>query len=326
MTKLIRGLHNLKDWQRGAALSIGKFDALHLGHQQLLQAISHYSKQQQYPSGLIIFHPYPEDFFHNQYQARISSTRNKLQLLQHFGIDFLLCLRFDQTLATQSPRQFIQQVLVKQLCIRKLWIGNDFRFGNQRQGDFTLLTSAAATNGFSIEQIQDYRIEQHKASSSRIRQLIKKGDMTQAAQFMGRYFSISSQVVHGKKIGRQLGFATANLNLANAEVNAQARLLATGVYAVMVKIKHHHGLHIGVCNVGYKPTLATKQLSIEVHLFNFDADIYQQRLNCWFIEKIRDEQSFDNLNQLQQQIQRDCERTAITLTPTRIQTIKSYLL
>ena len=180
MTQLIRGLAKIRQHHRGGAISIGKFDAMHRGHQQLFKDIKRFAKQHQCPSILISLDPYPQDYFSDRYQPRLTNIVDKLRILAEFDIDYLLILPFNAYLEKLSARRFIEEILIETLAIRKLWLGDDFRFGNNRQGDFALLSTYAANNHFHLQRIQPFIIDAQKASSSTIRKLISAGQFAQA--------------------------------------------------------------------------------------------------------------------------------------------------
>lgn len=290
----IRSAENLTPNQRHSVATIGNFDGIHLGHQQLLQQVVAVARRQQVPASVILFEPQPAEFFATaDPPARLLRLRDKITLLAAAGIDQIICLRFDQRLANLSAAEFIQKILVDQLAISQLIIGDDFRFGKNREGDIHLLEQAT----FPVTRSATFNLAGQRVSSSRIRALLAIGDFTQANQLLGYPYFISGHIAHGDKRGRILGFATANLFL-------QRRKIAfTGVYAVRI-----YGLdqvRYGVANLGTRPTVNGLRTLLEVHLFDFNEIIYGKFIRVEFLKKIRDEQKFNSLDELVAQIKQD---------------------
>ena len=303
--QLIRGIHNLKnraEFQNGCVLAIGNFDGVHLGHQQILHRLREKSTALNLPSVVMLFEPQPREFFARQQAemvapARLMRLRDKLHALAKLGIDFVLCVRFDQTFAQLSPAHFIQHLLVEQLNIRYLSIGDDFRFGLKRQGDFSTLQQAAEQFDFAIESSDSHCLETVRISSSLIREALKKDDLVLAEKMLGKPYSIRGRVAHGNKLGRTIGFPTANMML-NRQVTP-----IQGVYAVQVETEN--GLFNGIANVGNRPTINGTKPLLEVHLFDFNEFIYGKAIEVRFLKKIRAEIKFEHFEALKQQIERD---------------------
>lgn len=303
--QLIRHLHNLKNIQfnQGSVLAIGNFDGVHLGHQQILNRLRQKSLELQLPSVVMIFEPQPKEFFALQQNtpspspARLMSLRDKLCAFAKMGIDFVLCIRFDQQFASLPPQQFIQQLLIEKLNIRYLSVGDDFCFGHQRSGNFSVLKSASAQYGFILENSDSHRLGELRISSSAVRNALQNNDLKQAAALLGKPYSICGKVVHGNKLGRTIGFPTANIMLKRMVTPIQ------GVYAVQVQIEQQ--CFNGIANVGNRPTINGTKPLLEVHIFNFTQPIYGKVIEVDFLHKIRAEIKFASFPELQQQIQRD---------------------
>ncbi|MBX2808607.1 MAG: isoleucine--tRNA ligase [Cellvibrionaceae bacterium] len=295
----IRGLHNLQAQHHGNVVTIGSFDGVHLGHRLILQQLCEQAKALGLPSLVMIFEPQPHEFFAaEKAPARLMRLREKVIALFAAGVDRVLCLPFNRRVSQQSAADFVQQVLVDALGTRYLVVGDDFRFGAQREGDYRRLLDAGARAGFTVTDTRTYVIAGERVSSTRIRHLLQSGEFAAAAQLLGKAYAISGRVVKGKQLGRTLGAPTANVHL-----HRYCSPLS-GVFAVTVALGGETVR--GVANVGVRPTLGgdSKPL-LEVHLFDRDDDLYGQNIVVVFKHKLREEQRFDNLQALQQQIQWD---------------------
>jgi riboflavin kinase/FMN adenylyltransferase len=278
--------------------TIGNFDGVHLGHQAIIQNVVEHAQATKTASALITFEPTPSEYFLKSHApARLTRLSEKLMRLKNLGLDYVLVLPFKQNLANLPAIEFVE-FLHNSLQVQHLWVGDDFRFGKNRVGDINLLQDFATQHDFQINQLTSYIIEGERVSSSRIRQLLAAGDLAQAALLLGRAYTMSGRVAHGQARGRTIGFPTANILLKRH----LSPLL--GVYAVRV-----HGLSSksmnGVANLGNRPTVDGIRYLLEVHLFDFDSDIYGQHIEVEFCHKLRDEQRFTSFAELQQQIQLD---------------------
>lgn len=292
--KLIRGLTNLKALTAPSVVTIGAFDGLHLGHQAVLEQLDTYP----YQKVVILFEPQPKEYFSKQPAPRLSRLRDKLNFLAQQGVDIAVCIRFNADFANITAAQFIDDILIKKLNCKTLVVGDDFRFGHKRLGDFDLLQ---ADKRFDVVPTQTFQIDNARVSSSRVRDAVLSGDFTQAEVLLGRAYSLSGKVAHGDKVGRQWGFPTLNIGLSKP-------MVVSGVYVVQV-----HGLAKaplkGVANVGVRPTVGQgMRRFLEVHLLNFSGDCYGQKIAVDFIHKIRDEQRFESLDALKVQIANDVEK------------------
>ncbi|MCO4321666.1 bifunctional riboflavin kinase/FAD synthetase [Aliidiomarina quisquiliarum] len=296
--KLIRGLHNIRPRHRHCVLTIGNFDGVHLGHQAVLKRLQEHARQLQVPAAVMIFEPQPLELFRpEQAPARISQWREKYELMCKLGLDYLVCTRFSAEFSQQPARHFIEEVLVGKLGVQHLVVGDDFRFGRNREGDFALLQQAGAELGFSVTNTESYRQSATRVSSTLIREALVRGQFVDAATMLGHPFHFSGRVVHGEKNGRKLGFPTANLPLRRLHSPLH------GVFAVSVTDGKQHWQ--GVANVGKRPTFGGEQLQLEVHLIDFNGDLYGQRLRVYPEFHIREEQRFHSLPALKAQIAQD---------------------
>lgn len=299
MTELIAGLHNIKLRHHGCVATIGNFDGLHKGHQFVIQALISRAKHLNLPTCVIIFEPHPQEYFLGwQASARLMRLREKIKFLQYLSIDRILCIRFNKGLAECSAEDFVKKILVKRLGIQSLIVGDDFRFGKGRQGDFHLLQALGKHYNFTVHANPSVLLENKRIGSSWVRSAVEQGDFALTAQLLARPFTLSGRVIQGDQRGRLLGFPTANIALHRRVMPLQ------GVFIVRV-----YGLGsiplAGVANCGNRPTIQGLKNLLEVHLFNFDQAIYGQFIEIEFLKKIRDEKKFASMERLKQQIAKD---------------------
>lgn len=297
--ELIRGIYNLRQQHQGCVATLGNFDGVHLGHQQILQQVREAAALQRQPTTVIVFEPQPREFFAGtQAPPRLSSLREKLERLTEYGAERIVCLQFNQHLRQLTAPEFVQQILVKGLGISHLVVGDDFRFGCDRSGDFQLLQKLGHSQDFSVEHTQTFLIDNKRVSSTWVRAELATANLVKAAALLGRPYKISGRVVHGRKIGRQLGVPTANLLL------GKRKPALNGVFNVMVALPN--GLfRPGVANLGVRPTVNGQAPVAEVHLLGFATDIYGTRLDIYPLAKLRDEQNFASLADLRHQLALD---------------------
>ena len=290
--ELIRYSYNLKSHHRGCVATIGNYDGIHLGHQAVLRQLKRHAEVMDLPALVITFEPHPQEFFKSEEApTRITSFREKLEMLKQQNIDRVLCLRFQQSIADMSAEQFIKQILVNDLSIKRLIIGDDFKFGKNRRGDFRMLRNYGKELGFDVILTETHMLDGDRVSSSIIRERLRNSRFEEAQLLLGRYFSISGRVVHGAKRGRELGFPTANINLNKRFVPLR------GVFAVSVK-GADESTYLGVANLGTRPVFDEKKLLLEAHLFDFDKMIYGKHISVEFFKRLRDEQKFSSIDEL----------------------------
>lgn len=299
--ELIRGLHNLRDKHRGCVATIGNFDGVHRGHRRVLQQVKDKAHELGLPSVVIIFEPQPREFFAgDQAPPRLTRFGEKVRLLEAEGIDRVLCLSFNERLRNMSADAFVEELLLKGLAVNYFVVGDDFRFGCDRSGDYGMLCAAGERFGFSVVNTATFELEAERVSSSRIREALQHNELALASELLGRPYRVSGRVMHGQKLGRQLGTPTANVRMHRFPCPLR------GVYAVRVFSRGAAPLQ-GICNVGMRPTVNGLQPVLESHLFDFKGDLYGQLLSVEFSHFIRPEQKFDGLEQLKQQIFDDIE-------------------
>jgi riboflavin kinase/FMN adenylyltransferase len=285
-----------------SVLTIGNFDGLHLGHQALLRLLTTKAQALGLPAVVLTFEPHPREYFApQQAPARLASLREKLLLLAAAGVDTTRIIRFNKRFAALSAEAFIERVLVDSLRVRHLIIGDDFRFGAGRKGDFAMLQAAGTHHGFVVEAMTTHAQAGERVSSSAVREALAEGDMDRAARLLGRPYSIAGTVMHGDKIGRTIGFPTANIQLKHR------RPPLSGVYSVLVEGLRERPVH-GVASVGVRPTINdTGRPTLEVHLFDWTEDCYGAHLRVHFLHKQRDEEKYPTLDALTTQIARDAD-------------------
>lgn len=347
-SEFIHGLSSLAPRHRECVATIGSFDGVHLGHQSVLKQVMAIAKELRLPSVAIVFEPQPNEFFANQEcPARLMRLREKVAALFAVGIDKVLCLKFDQALRSLTADEYIRRVLVDGLRVRHLVIGDDFRFGCDRTGDFALLVKSGKKFGFKVTDTQTLADRSERISSTRIRQLLEEDQLKLASSLLGKPYSVTGRVFYGKQLGGSIGFPTANIGL------GRFHSPVSGVYAVSVEVvqkqslAHVSGveaehsleshaqdgvtdtnqehpqslsqggsvqsmnantLYAGVANVGTRPTVSgDKKTVLEVHLFDFEGNLYGHCLKVMFKHKIREEKRFPNVDELTQQIKQDAE-------------------
>ena len=297
--KFIRGIHNLRAHHRGCVLTIGNFDGVHRGHQALLTRLCEEGRKRQLPVTVMLFEPQPLELFAGaNAPARLTRLREKLRYLAELGVDSVLCVRFDRQFAARTAQSFVSDLLVDKLNVKFLAVGDDFRFGAGRQGDFLLLQDAGAQYGFDVVSTQTFCEDGKRISSTAVRQALASDDLPLAESLLGHPFTISGRVVHGDALGRTIGFPTANLPLRRFVSPVK------GVYAVEVRGLTDAPLP-GVANIGTRPTVAGIRQQLEVHLLDIAMDLYGRHIEVVLRQKIRNEQRFASLDELKAQIAQD---------------------
>jgi riboflavin kinase/FMN adenylyltransferase len=316
MSRLFRDVDGGALFPQGSVVCIGAFDGLHLGHRTLVRRAVARARDLGLPAVALSFEPLPREFFAREMPPpRLTLARGKYEGLRELGADSVGLLRFDARLSAMSAQDFVQQLLVNRLGAREVWIGPDFRFGNRRGGDLALLQQMGAEFGFSADEIQPVDLQGERVSSTRIREALRGGDFTDAAQLLGRPYAISGRVVRGKQLGRTLGFPTANLRFPKTPA-------LSGIYATWV-----HGVdgdsdrcrpHASVSSFGTRPTVDGVEPLLEAHLFDFDGDLYGRHIEVEFVAKLRDELKFPDLPSLTEQMHRDADNARRLLSVQRL--------
>ena len=290
------------------ALTIGNFDGVHKGHQAILDRLCRAAAARLLVACVLTFEPHPREFFAPlSAPTRLTSLREKLELLGAKGIGRVHVQRFARALASMPAEAFVEQVLCRALQARWILIGDDFRFGTRRAGDVALLRTLGERSGFEVETVQTIEHAGSRVSSSSVREALISGELRRAEALLGRPYSISGRVVHGNQLGRELGFATANIQLQHNRPPLMGiyAVRVHGVHALDGKPRHAHD---GVASLGVRPTIKSAgQAVLEVHLFDFTGELYRRHLRVDFLHKIRDEEKYPDLESLRAQIARDCE-------------------
>jgi riboflavin kinase/FMN adenylyltransferase len=282
-----------------SVVTIGNFDGIHLGHRALIECcIEQAGKGQEVV--VVTFEPLPQaDFAPMKAPTRLSSSRQKLELLEQSGVDLVWTMRFNQELAQMSASIFAESVLSKALAASMVVVGEDFRFGRSREGDLAMLRKLGAPLGFAVQTVADIEVDGERVSSTAVRAALKEGDIEAAEKFIGRRFMMQGEVIEGSKLGRELGYPTANMRL-EAEPSP-----LSGVFAVRVRVASQGTWLNGVASLGKRPAVGGKEFLVEVHIFDFSADLYGRRLEVDFVAKIRDEENFESMSDLVAQIKKD---------------------
>jgi len=298
------------------ALTIGNFDGVHAGHQAMLALLRAEAQRRRIPSCVLTFEPHPRDYFAKSLQqaghapARVGTLRDKLEGLAQCGVDQTIVLPFNASLAAQPPDSFIHTVLVQGLGVRYVLVGDDFRFGAKRAGDYAMLDAAGSAQGFDVARMNSYEVHGLRVSSSAVRQALAAGDMAQAAKLLGRPYAISGHIVHGRKLGRELGFRTLNMRFAHWKP------AASGIFVVLV-----HGLAAqplpGVANLGVRPSIDPDDVNggrvlLETHCLDWPASLgaegaYGKIVRVELLHKLHDELKYEGLDALTRGIHQDCD-------------------
>ena len=295
--------HGIEDFRRldNAVVTSGTFDGVHIGHQKILSRLKEIARKSEGETVLITFWPHPRlVLYPEQTDLKLLNTfEEKAELLRAQGINHLLRIPFTKDFSKLTSEEFIKKILIDTIGTRKLVIGYDHRFGKNREGSFEHLKANASVYGFEVEEIPRQDIEHVTVSSTKIRMALQEGDVQTGTELLGRPYSIAGRVVKGEKIGRIIGYPTANI-----EIDSSHKLVpADGAYAV--RIKYRESIYGGMLNIGYRPTVNGKARTIETNIFDFDKDIYGESIEIDFISRIRDEIRFNDVEELKNQLTQD---------------------
>ncbi|MCI0401199.1 MAG: bifunctional riboflavin kinase/FAD synthetase [Gammaproteobacteria bacterium] len=316
--ELIRGLYNLKAQHKGCVATIGTFDGVHLGHQVVLQALRENAASMALPSVVMTFEPQPQEYFAPATAPpRLTRLREKAEIIADHGITRVVCLRFNHRLASLSAEQFVRNLLVDGMGVRRLVVGDDFRFGKGREGDYSKLCSLGEAMTFSVTATPTCIVDGERVSSTRVRRALVEGDLELARRLLARRYSISGRVAHGDERGRTLGFPTANIEL------HRLRSPLHGVFAARVEGIVEKAL-AAVAYIGTRPVINGKRELLEVHIFDFDEIIYGRYVRVSLCQRIRAERSFASIATLQKQIAEDIQQAkAFFASKTNCQQVES---
>lgn len=298
--ELIRGLGSLGERHRGSVVTIGTYDGIHVGHQGLLRRLREHGERLSRPTMVLTFEPMPREYLAPQDPpARLTSLRERWRVLERLGIDYLWVMHFGAALRNLSGQEFAA-LLARELCTQLVVVGHDFRFGKGGVATVPLLERAGAELGFAVDIVAPVSLEGGRVSSSAVREALASGDFALASRWLGRPYEMIGRVVQGSRLGRTLGFPTANLRI------GRRRSALMGIFAVRVRGVAAGPLP-GVASLGSRPTIAGKEVLLEVHLFDFAGDLYGREISVEFVAKLREEEDFPSLDALVEQMQRDAE-------------------
>lgn len=300
--EIIRKEKDFKREFKNPVLTIGNFDGVHLGHQRIFQRVKEKAGEIGGQSIVYTFEPHPVELLAPERKPLlITPIKEKLRLIAEQGIDLIICANFSPKFAGQTPEDFVKTILYDQIKIRQLFVGHDYTFGKDRRGNIAMLMEFGRKLGFNVEVVEAVRVGGAVVSSTRIRELIQKGEMPEAARMLGRNYLLAGKVIHGHGRGsKQLGFPTANLR-PEGDLFPRPGIYATWAY-------HEGQKYAGVANLGWNPTFHDQKFSFEVHILNFDLEIYGQPLRVEFVERLRDEIAFRSPEELVSQIKKDISR------------------
>jgi riboflavin kinase/FMN adenylyltransferase len=299
--EVITGLHNIRSEHHGNVLTMGNFDGVHRGHQQILSTLQQRSKAVGVPSALITFEPQPREFFAgSEVPPRLTRLREKVFLLANTGLDRVFLLPFNERTARTKPEWILDDLFHQMLGARHVIVGDDFRFGRDRAGNFEMIQQMGGELGYGVSRTETLEYESERVSSTRVRASLKAGNFTLAEALLGHEYFIMGRVVYGRQLGRQLGVPTANIRLHRYKAALE------GVYCVTIEgIGDRH--FTGIANIGVRPTVDGKEPLLEVNVFDFSGNLYNELLTIRFKRKLRDEQAFDGIDALKAQIEKDIE-------------------
>ena len=302
MAKLIKIYNNLnlKKKHKGSIILIGNFDGVHQGHQKLFNLAKKFKKKFDLNIGVLTFEPMPKMFFNKKIKNfRISNLNQKINLLKNLGVDFIITKKFDNKFSKIKSSDFIKEIIHKKLNAKFIFVSNNFKFGNKREGDVSQLINYEFLYGYKIIKPEPLKIKNKIASSSLIRNFLEEGFLNKANKLLKRNWCVIGKVEKGRQVGKKIGFPTCNIDIKDYV------LAKPGVYAVRVYKKNSKLPIKGIANLGYRPTFNQKRLLLEVHLFNFSGNLYNKYLSVEFLRFIREEKKFKNAEQLRKQIKSD---------------------
>jgi riboflavin kinase/FMN adenylyltransferase len=306
--ELVRGMHNLRYRHRGSVVTIGNYDGVHRGHQHMLATLVDHSRRLGLPATVVTFEPTPREFFEGDAApARLMRLREKVEALPLYGVDRIVVLGFDRRMQGMGAVEFVDRLLIRGLGARHVVIGHDFHFARRREGTIETLRTAGAGHGFDVDEVGRFLVDGERVSSSLVREALGRGDLERARMLLGRPYRMAGRVRRGQQLGRKLGFPTANLALHRKVVPLW------GVFAV--RVSGGGGLvdHPAVVSLGTRPTINGTEPLLEVHVFDFDGDLYGLYLDVDFVQRLRDERRFESLDALVEQMHLDAARARAVL-------------
>lgn len=315
---IYRSLSEIHAPLENPVITIGNFDGVHLGHREIFRRLKKSARELDGVSVVVTFAPHPLRVVKSTNDLKLINTlEEKITLIETSGVDYLIIIPFDLEFAAIPPVEFIEKILVKKIGMKKIIIGYDYAFGRNREGNFQMLSSYGKTFSYEVEELSPISSGERVYSSTLIRKMVDNGEVSNVVKFLGRHFSLGGKVVHGANRGKGLGFPTANISTDKELIPAE------GVYAVKVKINDR--LYDGACNIGKNPTFGFNDVSIEVYIFEFDAELYDQELRIYFIQRLRGEVKFATVDELKQAIEADVTECRRILATTPLLVYSEYL-
>ena len=281
-----------------SVITIGNFDGLHRGHQVLIEKTTEYAKENNISSIVFTFKNHPVNYFKPNSVKNIMTNYEKMEILKSMNVDYVINIPFDEYMTKISGHDFVKEILLDTLGAKKIIVGHDFTFARNKEGNTKLLKELSKIYGFELEIVNSIKLDNIRVSSTNIRDLISNGDVEKAYKYLGRYYKLSGEVIHARKIGRTIGFPTANISIDENMIVPKVGIYATKVYI-------NGKTYYGATNVGYNPTVNGKNLSIETNILEFNDDIYGKIITIEFLERIRDEKKFNGIEELKNQLQKD---------------------
>jgi riboflavin kinase / FMN adenylyltransferase len=318
--ELVRGLHNLRAEHRGCAVTIGTFDGVHVGHVAMIARLREHARRLGVPATLVTFEPTPREYLDpTNAPARLTRLRERLPLFARAGVERCIVLRFDEHLRSVHGAEFVERLLDRRLGARAVMVGHDFRFGYKGEADVEALRAAAPAHGFELDVLAPVMIDGERVSSSGVRTALAAGDLDRAARWLGRRYSMQGRVIEGERLGRKLGFPTANLGMHRRVAPL------TGIFAVRVHVGAPHPSSLaagagrgsglpGVASLGTRPTVDGRELLLEAHVFDFDGDLYRRHIEVEFVRRLREERRFESLDALVAQMHEDARAARAALS------------
>lgn len=286
------------DTIKESVVTIGNFDGIHKGHQVLIEKATEYAKKNNVISTVFTFNNHPVNYFKPNSIKNIITNNDKIKILKTMGVDYIINIPFDEYMTKISGYDFVKDILIDKLGVKKIIVGHDFTFARNKEGNIALLKELSKKYGFLLEIVNPVKIDDIRISSSYIRKLILDGKVEDARKYLGRNYKLSGEVIHSKKLGRTIGFPTANISIDENIIIPKVGIYATKVYV-------NGTIYYGATNVGYNPTVNGKKLSIETNILEFNDDIYGKIITIEFLERIRDEKKFNGIEELKEQLQKD---------------------
>ena len=286
------------DTIKESVVTIGNFDGIHKGHQVLIEKATEYAKKNNVISTVFTFNNHPVNYFKPNSIKNIITNNDKIKILKTMGVDYIINIPFDEYMTKISGYDFVKDILIDKLGAKKIIVGHDFTFARNKEGNIDLLKELSKKNGFLLEIVNPVKIDDIRISSSYIRKLILDGKVEDARKYLGRNYKLSGEVIHSKKLGRTIGFPTANISIDDNIIIPKVGIYATKVYV-------NGTIYYGATNVGYNPTVNGNKLSIETNILEFNDDIYGKIITIEFLERIRDEKKFNGIEELKEQLQKD---------------------